>query len=162
MISYFIIMLLVAYIMYVQSRPSLVDPTLHQKIGQLQSQLQLSRSANSQAEALVLQLNRTVAAEKEAYAKLLGQKKSSEVKTGQTVEQLIGFLDQFPYPNDEIKSLFQPIDLIVFREDEIVFIEVKSGEAQLSDKQRKIRKLIDEKKVRFEVHRVNGKGYVIK
>jgi predicted Holliday junction resolvase-like endonuclease len=99
---------------------------------------------------------------KEAYAKLQTQKKSSEVKTGQTVEQLAGFLDDFPYPDDEIKALYQPIDLIVFREEEIVFIEIKSGESQLSEKQRKIRDLIEEKKVRFEIHRINGKGYSVK
>lgn len=96
------------------------------------------------------------------YDKLLGQKKSSEVKTGQIVEQLVGFLDEFPYPDDEIKAMYQPVDLIVFRPDEIVFVEVKSGDSALSEKQRKIRDLINEKKVRFETHRVNEKGYKVK
>lgn len=99
---------------------------------------------------------------KEAYSKLQFQAKSSQVKTGQIVEQLVGFLDDFPYPDDEIKALYQPLDLIVFREDEIVFVEIKSGEAQLSEKQRKLRDLIEAKKVRFEVHRINGNGYKIK
>lgn len=93
---------------------------------------------------------------------LLHQKKSSEVKTGAIVEQLASFLEDFPYPEDEIKGLFQPVDLIVFRENEVVFVEVKSGDSQLSDKQRKIRDMIEAGKVRFEVHRVNGKGYKIK
>lgn len=99
---------------------------------------------------------------KEAYEKLQYQKKSSEVKLGQTAEVLAGFLEDFPYPDEEIKAMYQPVDLIVFKEDEIVFIEIKSGESQLSEKQRKIRDLIEEKKVRFEVHRINGKGYKVK
>jgi predicted Holliday junction resolvase-like endonuclease len=100
--------------------------------------------------------------QRSAFEKLQHQKKSSEVKTGAIVEQLVGFLDEFPYPDDEIKALYQPIDLIVFRPDEIVFVEVKSGDSQLSEKQRKIRDMIEEKKVRFEVHRINGKGYKVK
>lgn len=99
---------------------------------------------------------------KAAYEKLNHQKKSSEVRLGQTAEVLAGFLEDFPYPDEEIKAMYQPIDLIVFKEDEIVFIEIKSGESQLSEKQRKIRDLIEEKKVRFEVHRINGKGYKVK
>lgn len=144
------------------SKPAPVVPTpdpliskLEQEIGALKSQLHFARNFGEEKSVEISRLQ-------ESFEKLQHQKKSSEVKVGQTVEQLVGFLEDFPYPNDEIKALFQPLDLLVFRENELVFIEVKSGDAQLSDKQRKIRNLIEEKKVRFEVHRINGKGYVIK
>ena len=108
------------------------------RIGELQDEL---RRANRKA----IEVQCNLSSLESSYDKLQHQKKSSEVKVGQTVEQLTGFLSDFPYPDDEIKALFQPLDLLVFREDEIVFIEIKSREAQLSDKQRKIRKLIEEK-----------------
>lgn len=130
-------------------------PDLREELGAVKRDLQLSRAAAVQNGALVLELQ-------EKLTKVTGQKKSSEVKTGQIVEQLVGFLDDFPYPEAEIKALYQPVDLIVFKEDEVVFVEVKSGESNLSEKQRKIRDLIEAKKVRFEVHRVNEKGYKIK
>jgi predicted Holliday junction resolvase-like endonuclease len=125
------------------------------KIANLEAQLKLT---NDFVKEKVYQIEQ----QEERYNKLLSQKKSSEVKVGQTVEQLVGFLDSFPYPNEEIKALYQPVDLIVFKEDEIVFIEVKSGDSQLSPKQRKIKELVQSGKVRFEVHRINGKGYEIK
>jgi predicted Holliday junction resolvase-like endonuclease len=58
--------------------------------------------------------------------------------------------------------MFRPIDYIVFSEDEIVFLEIKIGTSQLSDKQKKIRHLIESGKVRFEEHRVTENGYSVK
>lgn len=132
---------------------------------ELKQTLQLLGQTKQQLKDMTTQYTLEAAAKKvirEAYEKVVHQKKSSEVRVGQTVEQLVGFLEDFPYPDAEIKAMYQPVDLIVFKEDEIVFIEIKSGESQLSDKQRKIRDLIEEKKVRFEVHRINGKGYKVK
>lgn len=96
------------------------------------------------------------------FEKLQHQKISADVKMGQKSENLLPFLSTFPYADDEIRGLFNPIDLIVFREDEVVFVEVKSGQSQLSDKQRKIRDQIKNGKVRFEIHRMDEKGVRIK
>lgn len=98
----------------------------------------------------------------ERFEKLQFQKISSEVKLGQKAEHLLPFLDSFPYKDAEIKGLFQPIDLIVFTNDEVVFVEVKTGSAQLSEKERKIRDNIKAGRVRFEVHRINEKGITVK
>lgn len=124
-------------------------------IDELKEQLRIAKGIN---DGFIIQITNL----QQAYDKVLSQKKSSEVKVGQTVEQLVGFLDSFPYPDDEIKALYQPVDLIVFRDSEIVFVEIKSGDSQLSPKQKKIKQLVQDKKVRFETHRVNGKGYEIK
>ena len=43
-----------------------------------------------------------------------------------------------------------------------VFLEIKIGTSQLSEKQRKIRSLIELGKVRFEEHRITEDGYSIK
>jgi predicted Holliday junction resolvase-like endonuclease len=113
-------------------------------------------------EEAMLQSDREYLALNERFEKLQNQKISADVKMGQKAENLLPFLESFPYKDDEIKGMFQPIDLIVFRPDEIVFVEIKSGQSQLSDKQKLIKKLIDEKKVRFEVHRMNEKGVTVK
>ena len=48
-----------------------------------------------------------------------------------------------------------PIDYIVFNNDEVIFVEVKSGASTLSKKQSEIKKLITDGKVRFETIRIN-------
>lgn len=98
----------------------------------------------------------------EQFEKLRFNKISGDVKLGQKFEVILPFLQDFPYPDDEIKAMYQPIDLIVFRENEVVFLEVKTGVSQLSDKQRRIRKNIKEGRVRFEEVRLNEKGVTIK
>ena len=89
------------------------------------------------------------------YTKLLSQKKSSEVRLGQISEQLVSFLDKFKYDPKNAHFIGMPIDYIVFNNDEIVFVEVKSGGSVLSKKQSEIKKLIAGGRVRFETIRIN-------
>lgn len=96
------------------------------------------------------------------FNKLQHQKISSDVKMGQKSENLLPFLEDFAYRDEEIRGLFNPIDLIVFTDTEVVFVEVKTGTASLSDKQRRIRDNIQQGRVRFEVHRMNEKGITVK
>lgn len=90
--------------------------------------------------------------------KLLNQKKSSEVRLGQISEQIAPFLNEYPYDPKNAKFLGQPIDLISFEEDKIVFIEIKTGHSQLSEKQKKLKKLVNDKKVVWEEFRISEKG----
>lgn len=85
-----------------------------------------------------------------AYTKLLSQKKSSEILLGQITEKLVPFLKQFKHDPQKATFLGQPIDYIIFDDDIITFLEIKSGNSKLSTKQRRIKKLIQEKKVRWE------------
>lgn len=96
-------------------------------------------------------LNNKLSEEKK---KDLSQRKSREVILGQTAEKLAPFLDDFKFDPQKCQFLGQPIDYIVFDDTEVVFLEVKSGKAQLSSKQRKIKKLIKEKSVRWEEYRI--------
>lgn len=91
----------------------------------------------------------------EKYNKLLSQKKSSEVITGQITEKLAPFLKEFPYNPRQATFLGMPIDYMVFGEKMITFIEIKSGNARLTKKQREIRRLVENKKV--EWHEINIK-----
>ena len=92
----------------------------------------------------------------ESNRKILSQKKSSEVRTGQIVEQLAPFTKYFTFDPKLCKFMGQPVDFIYFGEDKIVFIEVKSGNARLSSKQNNIKKLIEENKVEWAEVRISG------
>jgi predicted Holliday junction resolvase-like endonuclease len=99
-------------------------------------------------------LHEQISSLKESNQKILSQKKSSEVRVGQVAENMAPFLNDFKYDPKSCHFLGQPIDYIVYREDEVVFIEVKTGGAKLSSKQRKIRDNIKNGKVRFEEFRI--------
>tara|TARA_R110000824_G_scaffold339752_4_gene526277 strand:- start:303 stop:914 length:612 start_codon:yes stop_codon:yes gene_type:complete len=87
-------------------------------------------------------LEKRLEEESESRKKTLSQKKSSEVRLGHIAEKLAPFLDDFTFNPEDATFLGQPIDYIVFEEEVITFVEIKSGNSQLSPKQRHIRDLI--------------------
>jgi predicted Holliday junction resolvase-like endonuclease len=89
-----------------------------------------------------------------ARKKVLSQKKSGEVRLGHIAETLAPFLDQFDFEPEKCCFLGQPIDYVSFGDDEITFIEVKSGNSQLSQKQRHIRDLVKAKLVSWKEVRI--------
>lgn len=95
-------------------------------------------------------------------SELKSQQQSKSVRLGLISENVLPFHSDFKYNVKDLVPMFRPIDYIVFAEDEIVFLEIKMGTSQLSEKQRNIRELIENGKVRFEEHRVTEKGYTIK
>jgi predicted Holliday junction resolvase-like endonuclease len=99
-------------------------------------------------------LERKLAEETDKLKKLTHQKKSSEVRLGHIAETLAPFLDQFDFEPEQCSFLGQPIDYISFGEDEITFIEVKSGKSQLNSKQRHIRDLVKNKFVSWKEIRI--------
>ena len=86
--------------------------------------------------------------------KVLSQKKSSEVRLGSIAETLAPFLDQFEFNPEECTFLGKPIDYISFGDEEITFIEVKSGKSQLNAKQRHIRDQVKSKLVNWKEIRI--------
>ena len=89
-----------------------------------------------------------------AKKKILSQKKSSEVRIGNIAEKLAPFLDDFEFDPEKCIFLGQPIDYISFGEDEITFIEVKSGKSQLNSRQRQIRDLVKAKHISWKEFRI--------
>ena len=100
-------------------------------------------------------------AEKE-LAELKSQQQSKSVRLGLISENVLPFHQDFKYNVKDLVPMFRPIDYVVFAEDEIVFLEIKIGTSQLSEKQKKIRSLINSGKVRFEEHRISENGYSVK
>jgi len=92
--------------------------------------------------------------EVEAKKKVVSQKKSSEVRLGGIAETLAPFLDQFEFDPENCTFLGKPIDYISFGDDEITFIEVKSGNSQLNSKQRYIRDQVKSKLVKWKEIRI--------
>jgi len=86
--------------------------------------------------------------------------KSRAILKGQFSEQLSPFNQDFPVKPSEARFLGAPIDFIAFNGldnkevTEIIFIEVKTGKAQLNQTEKSIRDAIKNKRVRFETYRI--------
>ncbi len=86
---------------------------------------------------------------KEKFDALSFSKKSQSVKYGKLTEQWIPFSKEFPFDASSFRFLGNPVDGIAFNEDSVIFCEFKSNKSTLSEKQKKIKKLIQEKKVEW-------------
>ena len=107
-----------------------------------------------EAEKSITKAEKDLEEETENRKRIVSQKKSSEVRLGNIAETLAPFLDQFDFNPEECNFLGKPIDYISFGEEEITFIEVKSGKSQLNSKQRHIRDLIKSKQVAWKEVRI--------
>lgn len=76
--------------------------------------------------------------------------RSAYVKFGKSFEHFIPFIKDFPADREKTVFLGRPIDFISFDEDSVKFIEVKTGQSQLSNKQKFIKKQIEDGKVEFK------------
>jgi predicted Holliday junction resolvase-like endonuclease len=99
-------------------------------------------------------LEKTILELSEQKKKVTSQKKSSEVRLGHIAETLAPFLEQFEFDPETCTFLGKPIDYVSFGDEEITFIEVKSGKSQLSAKQRHIRDLVKSKLVSWKEVRI--------
>ena len=87
---------------------------------------------------------------------------SRAVLGGKFTEQMVPYLPDFKYDPTEARFIGSPIDMIVFPglargdPEEIVILEIKTGRSgQLTPQQNRIRQLIEEGMVRWDViHRV--------
>ena len=94
----------------------------------------------------------------EEMSTLLSQKKSSEVRLGFLVEHLAPLLDEFPYDiedrNVTLVPLGSPIDFFVVTDDEIGFVEIKTGVSRLNASQQRVKRLVEEKKIVWHLIRI--------
>ena len=91
---------------------------------------------------------------KEKNAKVLSQRKSSEVRLGKIGENMAPFFTDWPYDPNGFRFLGNPIDGIQFNDDEIVLVEIKTGKARLTNSQKRAKELVKEGKVKFATFRV--------
>lgn len=87
-------------------------------------------------------------------------KRSRAVLGGQVAEQLAPYLPDFPCPFEDARFLGKPLDYVCFSGasageiEEIVFVEVKTGESSLSRVEKSARQAIIEGKVRWVEYRI--------
>ena len=88
-------------------------------------------------------------------------KRSRSVLGGLAGEQIAPFLPGFPCNPADARFLGKPVDFVAFcgaaQEDkihEILFVEVKSGDATLSRREKEIRECVENGRVRFEIYNI--------
>ena len=87
-------------------------------------------------------------------------KQSRAVLSGQFSEQIAPYLPNFPYKPTEARFIGKPVDFIVFKGmdekkiDEVVFVEVKTGQSQLSKVEKSLKETIQNKNISWHEYRV--------
>jgi len=81
--------------------------------------------------------------------------RSLAVTTGKVYEQLVPYLPDFPFNPKDARFLGSPVDFVVFdglsdgHITRIVFVEVKTGAADLSTRERRIRDAVQDSRVEW-------------
>lgn len=79
--------------------------------------------------------------------------RSLAVTAGKVHEQLVPYLPEFGFNPKDVRFLGSPVDLVVFdglsagNVERVVFLEVKTGGASLTDRERQVRKVIEARQV---------------
>jgi len=94
-------------------------------------------------------LSKSFFALKSEYESLRFSKQSQSVKYGQLTEQWIPFSKNFPYNTQSFRFIGKPVDGVAFEDDKIVFVEFKSNKSSLNESQKKIKDLVEKKKVEW-------------
>lgn len=86
--------------------------------------------------------------------------RSRAVLGGQFSEQLAPYLPDFKYTPTECRFVGKPIDFIVFQGmnekniKEIIFLEVKSGDSELSSSQKQLKNAVENGRVYWDEYRI--------
>ena len=83
------------------------------------------------------------------YGNLEFDHRSARVKHGSQFEVFVPFIDDYPGEKENSVFIGKPVDFISFDDDSVKFIEVKTGTSKLSEKQKKIRRLVQDGKVKW-------------
>lgn len=95
------------------------------------------------------------------YDRELSARKSSEVRVGKTVENFAPLLSGWPYDPYNFRFIGGVVDGLQIEKDKIIFVEIKTGKARLTNSQQNIQRLIKEGKVEFAILRINDQGVCI-
>lgn len=88
--------------------------------------------------------------------------RSVAVTTGKVTEQLVPYLPNFPFNPKDARFLGSPVDFIVFdglsagEVKRIVFVEVKTGAAGLTTRERRVRDAVQSRLVTWSELRLPG------
>lgn len=81
--------------------------------------------------------------------------RSLAVTAGKVYEQLVPYLPDFPFNPKDVRFLGSPVDFVVFdglsdgQITRIVFVEVKTGTAELSTRERRVRDAVRDSRIEW-------------
>ncbi len=100
--------------------------------------------------ALMAHFKRQVGRLAEQVEQEKSRQKSLSTTYGNISEQWFPLLKRYPYNPQDFRFLGSPVDGVQFNEDSIIFVEFKANKSRLSEKQRRIKKLVEEGHVYWE------------
>ncbi len=78
---------------------------------------------------------------------LESEKRRLSTTYGMISEKFAPFMDDYPFDSRRFRFIGSPIDGIQFEDDQIFFIEFKTSDSRLNKLQKKIKDLVEKKKV---------------
>lgn len=91
------------------------------------------------------------------------KKRSQSARYGYLFQNFVPLLKDFPYNKYNVRYIGDPIDAVAFElPKEVIFLEFKLNTANLTPKQRIIKKLIEEGKVKFVEINLTPEGKIVK
>jgi len=90
--------------------------------------------------------------------------RSLAVTAGKVYEQLLPYLPDFPFNPKDVRFLGSPVDFVVFdglsdgQVTQVVFVEVKTGGAELSTRERRVRDAVRERRVEWHELRLEDRA----
>ncbi len=85
--------------------------------------------------------------------------KTTAVNIGFILERIAPCMKDFCFEKNDCRSLFDPIDYVIFEGltnrasvSKILFVDIKTGKANLTGKQKEIRRLVQDKKVTWDTY----------
>lgn len=82
-------------------------------------------------------------------AELSSEKQSQSTRYGLLAEQWLPLSSEFPFEPKNFRFIGSPIDGIVFEDDRIIFCEFKFANSKLTEKERRIKELVEKGKVEW-------------
>lgn len=107
---------------------------------------------------IILLYKKSVKPWKERAKEIEEKKRSLSSIYGKITEQFAPFMEEYPFDQKKFRFIGSPIDGIQFEEDSIYFIEFKAAGSVLTEQQKRIKKLVEEKKVGWHVFEVKNGG----
>lgn len=98
---------------------------------------------------------------RDKYNKVLSQKKSSEIRLGKIGENMAPFVNDWPYDPSRFRFIGNPVDGIQFTDEEIIFVEIKTGKSRLTKSQKRLKNIILGGNVKFATFRIGENGAVL-
>lgn len=138
-------------------------PTCGEDIKLKDSSLFSVDNFNAQAKQLLnekkeeLKIQRDAISKKKSSTQQRIETTTNSVNMGFILERLAPVLEHFPFDKNDCRSLFDPIDYVIFeglqktgKVQKIFFVDIKSGKAKLKANQKAIKEMIEQKKVEFK------------